>query len=66
MPLDSTVQWLRIHLPKQGMWVPSLVRELTSYIPRGYEACITTREPVHHSEDPVKTKLKIIKFKNKK
>ena len=27
------VQWLKIHLPVQGMWVQSLVRELRSQIP---------------------------------
>ena len=27
------VQWLRIHLPMQGTWVPSLVRELRSHMP---------------------------------
>ena len=26
------VQWLKIHLPMQGTWVLSLVRELTSHI----------------------------------
>ena len=29
------VQWLRIHLPMQGMQVPSLVWELSSYMLRG-------------------------------
>ena len=27
------VQWLRIHLPKQGMWVGSLIWELRSHMP---------------------------------
>jgi len=41
------VQWLRICLPKQGMWVPSLVQE---HAPWGNKA---TRElPMHCSEDP--------------
>ena len=29
------VQWLRIHLAVQGMWVQSLVRELRSHMPWG-------------------------------
>ena len=29
------VQWLRIHLPMQGMWVRSLFGELRSHIPKG-------------------------------
>ena len=29
------VHWLRIRLPMQGMWVPSLVRELRSHMPQG-------------------------------
>ena len=31
----SLVQWLRIHLPKQGMWIWSLVGELRSHMPLG-------------------------------
>jgi len=27
------VQWLRLHLPMQGVWVQSLVRELRSHMP---------------------------------
>ena len=33
------VQWLRIHLQMQGMWVRSLVGELRSYMPQGNQAC---------------------------
>ena len=29
------VQWLRIHLPMQGKWVPSLVGELSSHVLQG-------------------------------
>ena len=29
------VQWLRIHLPIQGTWVQTLVRELRSHMPWG-------------------------------
>ena len=29
------IQWLRLHLPMQGMWVGSLVRELRSHMPWG-------------------------------
>ena len=31
----NTNQWLRIHLPMQGLWVRSLVGELRSHMPRG-------------------------------
>ena len=34
------VQWLRIHLPTQGMWVQSLVSELRLHMPRGTWACV--------------------------
>ena len=47
------VQWLRIHLPMQGMQVRSLVGELRSHVPRGNKAdapqllslCAATTEP---------------------
>ena len=29
------VQWLRIHLPMKGIWVPSLARELRPHVPWG-------------------------------
>ena len=29
------VQWLRLHLPLQAVWVRSLVREPRSYMPHG-------------------------------
>ena len=29
------VRWLAFHLPKQGVWVPSLVGELRSHMPHG-------------------------------
>ena len=29
------VQWLRLHLPMQGVWVQSLVAELRSHMPPG-------------------------------
>ena len=29
------VQWLRLRLPKHGVWVQSLVKELRSHMPRG-------------------------------
>jgi len=28
-------EWLRLHLPMQWMWIPSLVRELVSHMPGG-------------------------------
>ena len=39
------VQWLRIHCPKQGMWVQSLVWELRSHMPQGIASQrVTARE----------------------
>ena len=29
------VQWLRLHLPMQGVQIQSLIRELRSYMPQG-------------------------------
>ena len=42
-PLRSSlvVQWLGIHLPMQGMWVQSLVREDPT--------CLRAIKPVHHN-----------------
>ena len=39
------VQWLRLHLPMQGVWVQSLVRELRSHMPRGQK-----KLPKHKTE----------------
>ena len=48
LPVTSlVVQWLRIHLPMQGMWVQSLVRELRSHMPRGKYA--TCHMPASHN-----------------
>ena len=53
------VQWLRIHLPMQGAWVPSLVQEdpsrleATKSVHQSYLACVATRESQSHSKDPV-------------
>ena len=33
METSLVVQWLRLHLPMQGVWVRSLVRELRSHMP---------------------------------
>ena len=64
------VQWLRIHLPMQGTWVPSLVQEdpshleATKSVHQSYLAYVATRESQHHSKDPVwpkKKKKKIIR-----
>ena len=32
---SPAVQWLRLHLSMQGMWVQSLIRELGSHMPWG-------------------------------
>ena len=42
------VQWLRIHLPMQGMRVQSLDEELGSHMPRGNKTCATTKDPACH------------------
>ena len=31
------VQWLRLHLPMQGVWVQSLVGELRPYMPKNQD-----------------------------
>jgi len=35
------VQWLRLHLPMQGIWVPSLVKDPT---------CLLAKKPKHKTE----------------
>ena len=35
MRTSLVVQWLRLHLPKQEVWVQSLVRVLRPHTPRG-------------------------------
>ena len=40
------IQWLRIHLPKQGTWVQSLVREDSTCCGATKPVLITT-EPAH-------------------
>ena len=47
------VQWLRIPLPMQGMWIQSLVRELRSHTLRGQlNLCAASRESLcaQHSQ----------------
>ena len=41
MEISLVVQWLRIHLPVQGTWVPSLVWEDPT--------CCEATQPVHHN-----------------
>ena len=43
IPLGTSLvaQWIRIHLPMQGTWVRSLVREDST--------CCGAAEPMHHS-----------------
>ena len=52
------VQWLRIHLPIQGMWVQMLVRELRFHMQWGNQAhtlqllnlhATATQRPEHHN-----------------
>ena len=33
--MDLVVQWLRVHLPMQGVQVQSLLGELKSHMPQG-------------------------------
>ena len=41
------VQWLRIHLPMQGMWIQSLVGKLRSHMPQGNWASAPQLERRH-------------------
>ena len=42
-------QWIRIHLPTQGTWVPSLIREDSTSLGATTEACSPTAwAPVLH------------------
>ena len=40
------VQWSRIHLPKQGMWVPSLIPEDPTRLEATKSVCRNYRKPV--------------------
>ena len=42
------VQWFRIHLPMQGPWIHSLVRE-DSHAERQLSPCTQITEPTHHN-----------------
>ena len=42
------VQWLRLHLPLQGAWVPSLVRELRSHLLCGFPGGTSDKQPTCH------------------
>ena len=44
-------QWLRIHLPKPGTWVRSLVQEDYPTCAGQLSPCPTTTEPVHRNEE---------------
>ena len=44
-PTSLMVQWLRVHLPMQGMWVQALIGELQSHMLQG--------KPETHNWDPV-------------
>ena len=56
------VQWLRLHLPMQGVWVRSLVRELRFHIPRGQKTKTKSRSYI--ATNSIKT-LKILQIKKK-
>ena len=42
------VQWLRRHLPLQGAWAPSLVRELRSHLLWGFPGGTSDKQPTCH------------------
>ena len=46
------VQWLRIHLEMQGMWVQALVRELRSHVPQSNRARLPQQKvPLCRNDD---------------
>ena len=51
------VQWLRLHLPMQGVWVPSLVGELRPHVPHGQKN--KTQNKISVATDLIKT-LKMV------
>ena len=56
------VQWLRLHLPVQGVWVWSLIRELSSHLPRGQKTKTWNRGYI--VTNSIKT-LKMVHIKKK-
>ena len=49
------VQWLRLHLPVQGVWIRSMVRELSSHMPCHQKTKIENRSNI------VKNSMKTLK-----
>ena len=58
------VQWLRLHLPMQGVWVQSLVRELRSRLPCGQKT--KHKKQKHYCNKFNKCNLKMVRIKKKK
>ena len=54
------VQWLRLHLPVQGVQVQSLVGELRSHMPQGQKTKTSNRSNI--VTNPIKT-LKMVHVK---
>ena len=62
MGTSLALQWLRLHLPVQGLWVQSQVRELRPHVPRGQETKTQNRSTI--VTDSIKTfNLKIVHIK---
>ena len=47
------VRWLRIRLPMQGTWVPSLVREDTACLRATEPACTATESMYGNDQSPI-------------
>ena len=56
------VQWLRLHLPLQGLWVQSLVGELRYHMPQGEAENIKNFKRRILSQTCSKTKILMILF----
>ena len=56
------VQWLRLRLPMQGVWVQSLVRELRSHMPQGQKTKTENRS--NNVTNSIQT-LKMVHIKKK-
>ena len=59
------VQWLRLRLPMQGVWVQSLVGELGSHMPHGQKKQTNIKNPIkqkQHCTNSIKT-LKMVHIK---
>ena len=53
------VQWLRFHLPRQGVWVGSLVKELRAHMPQGQKK---KNQTASNRSNAVANVIKTLKF----